>query len=75
MQLQPKFCMAFVNHHNTNGAVLPQVTLPRSMDSLDKHHGTCEDPNGIFQGFEKYLLKLLKLLGDQQRQDEDQLMV
>ena len=50
MQLQPKFCMVFINHHNSNGAI-PQVSLPKCMDSLDKHHGTCEDPNGIFQGF------------------------
>lgn len=66
--------MAFVNHHNVGGASLPQVSLPRSMDSLDKHHGSCEDPNGIFQGFEKYLLKLLKLLGDQQRNEEAEIM-
>ena len=65
MQLQPRFCMAFINHHNAGGSVLPQVSLPRAMDNLDKHHGTCEDANGVFQGFEKYLLKLLKLLGDQ----------
>jgi len=40
------------------------------MDALDKHHGTCEDINGVFQGFEKYLLKLIKLLSESQREEE-----
>ena len=28
MHLSPKYCLAFVNHHNTNGGVLPTVKLP-----------------------------------------------
>lgn len=40
------------------------------MESLDKHIGTAEDSNGLFQGFEKYLIKLLKLMSDQQQEEE-----
>jgi hypothetical protein len=44
------------------------------MEALEKHNGSAEDPQGIFQGFEKYLIKLLKLLGDKQRDEEEGIM-
>ena len=59
-----------MNHHNTAGGVLPSITIPKCMESLDKHVGTAEDSNGLFQGFEKYLIKLLKLMSDQQQEEE-----
>lgn len=74
MMLSPKFCLAIANHHNTSGGVLPSVAVPKCMEALDKHNGTAEDINGIFQGFEKYLIKLLKLLQDKLREEEDGMM-
>lgn len=44
------------------------------MEALDKHNGTAEDSNGIFQSFERYLIKLLKVLSDQQRDEESRIM-
>ena len=44
------------------------------MEALEKHNGTAEDINGVFQAFEKYLIKLLKLLGDKQRVEEEGIM-
>jgi hypothetical protein len=61
MQLSPKFCLAIANHHNTAGGMLPQLNVPRCMQNLENHNGTAEDTNGIFQAFEKYLIRLLKL--------------
>jgi Rab-like protein 5 len=74
MMLSPKFCLAIANHHNTSGGVLPSVQIPKCMDALEKHNGTAEDTNGVFQAFEKYLIKLLKLLGDKQRDEEEGIM-
>lgn len=70
MGLQPKFCMCYINHHNTGGGVPPSMQAPKCMEHLDKHIGTAEDSNGLFQGFEKYLIKLLKLMSDQQQEEE-----
>ena len=58
--------MVYVNHFNVGGAgvPLPKHTIPNSMNGLNKHEGTSEDPQGIFGGFEKYLLKILRLLGE-----------
>jgi len=39
-----------------------------------QNNATAEDANGIFQGFEKYLIKLLKLIADQQRDQEAEIM-
>ena len=44
------------------------------MDALDKHNGSAEETNGIFQAFEKYLIKLLKMLGDKQKEEEESMM-
>jgi len=44
------------------------------MAGLEKHVGTAEDNQGIFQGFEKYLIKLLGLISDKQRQAEEDLV-
>ena len=74
MMLSTKFCLAIANHHKTGGGVLPNVHHPKCMDNLEKHNGTAEDTNGIFQAFEKYLIKLLKLLGDKQRDEEEGIM-
>ena len=48
MKLPPKFCMCYINHHNTGGGVLPQTRIPKAMEALDKHIGTAEDYQGIF---------------------------
>jgi len=53
--------LAIANHHNTAGGMLPQLNVPRCMQNLENHNGTAEDTNGIFQAFEKYLIRLLKL--------------
>ena len=76
MQLQPKFCMVYINHHNVGGAgtQLPKHTIPNCMNGLHRHEGTCEDTQGIFGGFEKYLMKILKLLGEMQEADENMIM-
>jgi Rab-like protein 5 len=74
MQLAPKFCLAIANHHNTGGAIVPNAPVPKCMEALDKHNGTAEDSNGIFQSFEKYLLKLIKILGEQQKDEESRIM-
>jgi Rab-like protein 5 len=73
MQLSPKFCLAIANHHNTGGSA-EQARVPKCMEALEKHNGTAEDINGVFQAFEKYLIKLLKLLGDKQRVEEEGIM-
>jgi hypothetical protein len=44
------------------------------MAGLEKHIGSAEDNQGIFQGFEKYLIKLLTLLADKQRLQEEDLI-
>ena len=74
MGLQPKFCMCYVNHHNTSGGILPSHNVPKCMAGLEKHIGSAEDNQGIFQGFEKYLIKLLTLLADKQRLQEEDLI-
>ena len=67
MMLPPKFCMVIVNHFNTGGAgaTLPKHTIPNCMTGLHRHEGSCEDTQGIFAGFEKYLMKILKLMEEQ----------
>jgi hypothetical protein len=74
MSLAPKFCLAIANHHNTGGSIVPTVTVPKCMEALDKHNGTAEDSNGIFQSFERYLIKLIKILGEQQKDEESRIM-
>jgi len=76
MTLQPKFCMVYLNHMNVGGpgAQLPKHTIPNSMNGLHKHEGTAEDTQGIFGGFEKYLLKILKLIAEMQDAEENKIM-
>jgi hypothetical protein len=76
MMLQPKFCMVFINHFNVGGAgaQLPKHQIPSSMNGLHRHEGTCEDTQGLFASFEKYLMKVLKLLGEMQEEDEKRIM-
>lgn len=74
MMLSPKFCLAIANHHNTGGQGVPNYQVPKCMDALEKHNGTAEDINGVFQAFEKYLIKLLKLLSEKQRNEEEGIM-
>mgnify|MGYP001043566628 CR=1 FL=1 len=73
MGLQPKYCMAYVNHHNCNGQI-PQHNIPKCMQGLTPHIGTAEDNQGIFQGFEKYLIKLLTLMSEKQRAQEEDML-
>lgn len=64
MNMQPKFCMAYVNHHNVGvGNQTPNAQMSSGLDFLDKTQGTAEDTSFVYQGFEKYLIKLLKLMG------------
>ena len=44
------------------------------MNGLHRHEGTAEDNQGIFAGFEKYLMKILKLLAETQAVDENMIM-
>ena len=44
------------------------------MNGLHRHEGTAEDTSGITAGFEKYLMKILKLLGELQEMDENKIM-
>ena len=76
MMLQPKFCMVVINHFNVGGAgaQLPKHQIPNSMNGLHRHEGTCEDTQGLFASFEKYLMKILKLLGEMQEEDEKRIM-
>ena len=74
MGLHPKNCMIFINNHNTNGGSIPNVTLPKSFDHLVRHDGTAEDSSSIFQGFEKYLNKLLKSMNDMQQVEENDIL-
>ena len=76
MMLQPKFCMVFINHFNVGGAgaQFPKHQIPSGMNGLHRHEGTCEDTQGLFASFEKYLMKVLKLLGEMQEEDEKRIM-
>ena len=73
MGLQPKYCMCYVNHHNTNG-VLPAHNVPKCMAGLEKCICSAEDNQAIFQGFEKYLIKLLTLMSEKQKAEEMELV-
>ena len=56
--------MAYVNHHNVGvGNQTPNAQMSSGLDFLDKTQGTAEDTSFVYQGFEKYLIKLLKLMG------------
>jgi hypothetical protein len=59
--------MVYINHQNVGGAgaTLPKHNIPNCMNGLHRHEGTTEDVQGIFAGFEKYLMKILKLIGEQ----------
>ena len=44
MNLPPKFCMVFINHHNVGGSgEFPNYQMPQCMKGLTKHEGSCED--------------------------------
>ena len=64
MSLPPKNCLAIANNHNTGGPTAPNAHVPKSMETIDRHNGTAADTNGIFQCFEKYLVKLNKILSE-----------
>ena len=49
---------------------MPKTSLPENLEYLDKHYGTAEDNSFVYSGFEKYLIKILKLIGEQNRDDE-----
>ena len=53
---------------------MPKTSLPQNLEYLDKHFGTAEDNTFVYSGFEKYLIKLLKLMGEQNLNDEENLM-
>lgn len=63
--------MVFINHFNVGqGGQLPKHTVPSCMNGLHKQEGSAEDNQTIYTGFEKYLQKLCKLLGEQNDIDE-----
>ena len=64
MNMQPKYCMVYVNYHNGQGNKMDKVTLPANLEYLNKEYGTAEDNSFIYSGFEKYLVKLLKLMSE-----------
>ena len=67
--------MVYVNHFNNGvGTALPKIQIPNCMNGLHRHEGTAEDSQGVFAGFEKYLMKTLKLLGEQNEADENKIM-
>ena len=68
--------MVYVNHFNVGGAgaQLPKTAIPNCMNGLHKHEGTAEDTQGIYAAFDKYLMKILKLLGEQQEIEERGIM-
>ena len=73
--IQPKFCMVYINHHNVgSGGALPKHTVPNCMNGLHRSEGSAEDAANIHAGFDKYLGKLMKLLSEQQEQEENRLM-
>ena len=74
MGFHPKNCMIYINHHNLQGGNIPNTTLPKSFDQLTRHDGTAEDSAGIFQGFEKYLNRVLKLMTEQQKEEENDIL-
>ena len=74
MGIHPKNCMIFVNNHNVAGGTIPNTTLPKSFDHLVRHDGTAEESSGIFQGFEKYLNRVLKVMSEQQKGEEDDIL-
>ena len=65
MSMQPKFCMVYVNYHNAQDGNMAKVTLPANLEYLNKEYGSAEDNSFIYSGFEKYLVKLLKLMSEQ----------
>ena len=73
MNLQPKFCMLYVNHVNA-GNNAQHVQLPKGLEQLDNVQGSAEDSSFIYSGFEKYLIKLLRLIGEQNKNDEDNIL-
>ena len=73
MNLQPKFCMLYVNHINAGSNVQP-VHLPKGLEQLDCSQGSAEDSSFVYSGFEKYMIKLLRLIGEQNKNDEDNIL-
>ena len=73
MNLQPKFCMLYVNHIN-GGNNVKAVSLPKGLEQLDNCQGSAEESSFVYSGFEKYLIKLLRLIGEQNRNDEDNIL-
>ena len=53
---------------------MAKVTLPANLEYLNKEYGSAEDNSFIYSGFEKYLVKLLKLMSEQNLMDEDDMM-
>ena len=66
--------MVYVNYHNIEGGATPSVKLPANLEYLNKEYGSAEDNSFIYSGFEKYLVKLLKLMGEQNQLEEDDMM-
>ena len=66
----------YVNHHRLGqGNAAPQPNVPRSFESIDKQVGTAEDTSFIFGGFERFYSRCLREMKEQQRSEEQQMMV
>ena len=75
MEMKPKSCMAYVNHHNIGaGGQVPNIPLSQSLERIDKQVGTAEDNAFVYAGFEKYLIKLLKARGQENLNEEENMM-
>ena len=55
--------------------MLPNVRIPKSFDGTDKQVGTAEDSSFVFSAFERYLGKLLKVMSENQKNEEAQVMM
>ena len=67
LRLKQAFCLCYINNHGGEGV---DVRIPTCMNALEKYIGTAEDSAGIFQTFEKYLNKLLKMIIEKQAAEE-----
>ena len=66
----------YVNHHRLGGNMPPSNTsVPRSFESIDKQVGSAEDTSFVFGGFERFYSRCLREMKEQQRSEENQMMV
>ena len=52
-----------------------QASVPRSFESIDKQVGSADDSSFVFGGFERFYARCLREMKEQQRSEEQQMMV